>query len=298
MKIEEAIDRYCDHLSTERRMAAGTVHNYRTDLTDLCRHLKAAGIDEVEDITGRDVRDWQMQHMDEGLKASTVKRQLSSLRGWFRWMRLEGISHTDVMAKVTAPKLPKRLPVFFKEKELEHLYDAGLFGDDFAGRRDALMLRMLYETGVRRSELTGLREASVDLSGLTIKVLGKRNKERFIPIEAELAHNISDYMALKLETVGPTEWLFVNLKGQQLSTTTVYNVVRRYMGALSTADRTSPHVFRHSFATHLLNEGAGIRPIQELLGHADLSSTEVYTHVSREHLKEAYRQAFPRGKKK
>ena len=193
---------------------------------------------------------------------------------------------------------PKRLPVFFKESETEHLYDEGLFGTDFTGRRDALMLRMLYETGMRRSELAGLRESSVDFHNLTVKVLGKRNKERLVPIENELAHNISEYIALKRQTVGENEWLFVNAKGRQVSPQTVYQVVRKYMTGLSSADRISPHVFRHSFATHILAEGGNIQAIKELLGHENLATTEVYTHVTREHLKEEYRHAHPRSKKK
>ena len=202
------------------------------------------------------------------------------------------------MAKVTPPKRPKRLPVFFRKNEVEHLYDEGLFPDDFKGRRDSLILRMLYETGMRRSELTGLREASVDLNALTVKVLGKRNKERLIPIENELAHNISDYLALKQQTVGDNEWLFVTPAGKPVSAQQVYDTVKHYMSLLSSADRISPHVFRHSFATHMLNEGANIEAIKELLGHADLATTEVYTHVTREHLRDQYLHAHPRGNKK
>ena len=166
------------------------------------------------------------------------------------------------------------------------------------GQRDKLMLRLLYETGMRRSELAGLKVSSVDFSSLTIKVLGKRNKERVIPIENELAHNISQYLALKEQEKGPSEWLFVGTKGRQITPQDVYRTVKKYMSALSDADRISPHVFRHSFATHILNEGGNIEAIKELLGHADLATTEVYTHVTREHLKEVYKQAHPRGKVK
>ena len=226
------------------------------------------------------------------------KRRLSSVSSWLRWLRRSGMLEADLMAKVSAPRQPKRLPVFFKESETEHLYDEGLFGDDFTGRRDALMLRMLYETGMRRSELAALREASVDFHNLTVKVLGKRTKERLVPIEIELAHNISDYIALKRQTVGENEWLFVNAKGRQVSAGVVYHVVRKYMTGLSNADRISPHVFRHSFATHILAEGGNIQAIKDLLGHENLATTEIYTHVTREHLKEEYRHAHPRSRRK
>lgn len=298
MKIEEAIVRFVDYIAVEKRMAEGTVRNYEGDLRDLQRYLLREEVEELDDLSARDIRGWQMEHLGAGEAAGTVRRRLSSVSSWLRWLRRSGYLEVDLMAKVTPPRQPKRLPVFFKESETEHLYDEGLFGTDFIGRRDALMLRMLYETGVRRSELAAMREASVDFHNLTVKVLGKRNKERLIPIEIELAHNISDYMALKRQTVGENEWLFVNAKGKPVTPSTVYQTVRKYMTGLSNADRISPHVFRHSFATHILAEGGNIQAIKELLGHENLATTEVYTHVTREHLKEEYRHAHPRSKKR
>ena len=298
MTITEAIERFHTYIATERRMAAGTVRNYIGDLEDFAAWLNAQGITELDEVTAREVRFWQMEHMERGEQAGTVKRRLSSLSSFFRYLRRHGLFEADIMAKVSAPRQPKKLPVFFKEKETERLYDDGIFADDFMGQRDKLMLRMLYETGMRRSELAGLTVASVDFSSLTIKVLGKRNKERLIPIENELAHNIQQYLALKEQEKGPSEWLFVGAKGRQITPQDVYLTVKRYMTALSDADRISPHVFRHSFATHILNEGGNIEAIKELLGHADLATTEVYTHVTREHLKEVYKHAHPRGKVK
>ena len=298
MKTTEAIERFHTYIATERRMAAGTVRNYIDDLEDFDAWLRSQDIEVLDDVTAREVRGWQMEHMERGEKAGTVKRRLSSLSSFFRYLRRHGLFEADIMAKVSAPKQPKRLPVFFKEKETEHLYDEGLFPDTFMGQRDKLMLRMLYETGMRRSELAGLTVSAVDFSSLTIKVLGKRNKERIIPIENELAHNIKEYLALKEQEKGPSEWLFVGARGRQITPQDVYLTVKKYMTALSDADRISPHVFRHSFATHILNEGGNIEAIKELLGHADLATTEVYTHVTREHLKEVYKHAHPRGKVK
>ncbi len=298
MKLVDAIERYVEYISAERRFAAGTVDNYRRDLSDLLLFLEPCGIDDTAQLTAREVRAWQMEHMERGEAAGTVKRRLATVSSWLRYLRRMGWVDTDIMANVGAPRVPKRMPVFYKQSETEHLYDAGLFADDFWGRRDALILRMLYETGIRRSELTGLKESSVDFGMLTLKVLGKRNKERLIPIENELAHNISDYLALKRQTVQPTEWLFTGKRGGQLNASQVYTIVRRYMTALSDADRISPHVFRHSFATHILSEGGDLEAIRQLLGHESLSTTEVYTHVTREHLKEVYRNAHPRGRTK
>lgn len=298
MRISEAIERFHSYIANERRMASGTVYNYTEDLRDFAQWLSRQGIADLDEVTAREVRSWQMDHMDRGENPGTVKRRLSSLSSFFRYLRRHGLFDTDIMAKVSAPRQPKRLPVFFKEGELEHLYDEGLFADDFMGQRDRLMLRLLYETGIRRSELAGLRVSDVDFSSLTIKVLGKRNKERLIPIESELAHNISEYLALKEQEKGASEWLFVGRKGRQITVQDIYNTVKKYMSLLSNADRISPHVFRHSFATHILNEGGNIQAIKELLGHADLATTEVYTHVTREHLKEVYKYAHPRARKK
>ncbi len=298
MTVDEAIERFHTYIATERRMAAGTVQNYIGDLRDFADWLACQQVTTLDEVTAREVREWQMEHMDRGEAAGTVKRRLSSLSSWFRFLRRRGFLEADIMAKVSAPKQPKRLPVFFKESETERLYSEGLFATDFMGQRDKLMLRMLYETGMRRSELAGLKVSSVDFSSMTIKVLGKRNKERLIPIENELAHNIKDYLALKEQEMGESEWLFVGRKGRQITPADVYQTVRKYMTALSNADRISPHVFRHSFATHILNEGGSIEAIRELLGHADLATTEVYTHVTREHLKEVYKHAHPRSRKK
>lgn len=298
MRIEESIARFNDYMTTERRLAAGTVSNYMADLEDLAAYVAKLGVEELEQLDAGDLRAWEMEHMSRGEAAGTVKRRLSSVGSWLRYLRRQGLFDRDLMAKVSAPRTPQRLPVFFRESETEHLYDEGVFGDDFTGRRDRLMLRILYETGIRRAELAALKESSVDLSALTLKVLGKRNKERVIPIEIELAHNISDYLALKHQEGYHSEWLFLNNRGEPVSGNTVYYVVKKYMSALSHADRISPHVFRHSFATHLLEEGGNIRAIQELLGHESLSTTEQYTHVSRERLKEEYLHAHPRGRRK
>jgi integrase/recombinase XerC len=232
---------------------------------------------------------------------------MAALRAWFKYLRMHQGLGRDIMARVVPPKRPERLPVFFRESEVEQIYSED-FPDTFDGQMERLVLRMLYETGMRRSELAGLTLSSVDLASLSIKVRGKRNKERIIPIEAELAHNISRYLALREETMPVqavqcpgmelTDRLFVNSKGKPVSDGKVYRIVERYMRPLSHAERTSPHVFRHTFATHMLNEGANIDAIKELLGHSSLSSTEIYTHVSREYLKETYKHAHPRAYKK
>lgn len=298
MKVEEAIGRFYDYIANERHLSELTVRWYMSDLDDLAAYLKGVGVETMEELTARDVREWEMLHIDKGEAPRTIRRRMAAVGSWVRFLRRQGYYDTDLMTKLSVPMQPKHLPVFFRESETEHLYDDGLFGDDFFGRRDRLMLRLLYETGIRRGELVGLRDSSADLATLTLKVRGKGDKERLIPIENELAHNISEYLALKQQEIGDVEWMFVNRKGKQMNPTSVNAVVKKYMTSLSNADRVSPHVFRHSFATHILNEGGDLAAIKELMGHENLATTEVYAHVTREHLKEVYKYAHPRGRKR
>lgn len=298
VKIDEAISKYIAYIATERRLATLTVVSYSHTLNEFQIYLMKFEISEVEDITSLYVRDWQISLMEAGLKAATVTRCLVTLRSWFKYLRRQGFVSKDVMASVSSPKQPKHLPIFFREKETEALYTEALFPDTFEGHRDRLMLQLLYETGIRRSELISLKNSSVDFSALTIKVLGKRDKERYIPIENEMACNIKRFFALKEEISDCSDSLFVKKDGKPITTALVASAVKRYMTLVSNAERISPHIFRHSFATHMLNEGADINAIKELLGHTDLAATEVYTHVTREHLKETYKHAHPRANKK
>ncbi len=307
VKINEAIERFAEYVSAERRLAAGTVAYYVGEVRRFEAFAAQHEIEDLEEVEARDVRAWQMSLVESGEAPGTVVKQLAAMRAWFKFLRQRGMLDRDIMAKVSVPKVPKRLPIFFRENEAERIYD-DIYPDNYSGEVDKLVLRLLYETGMRRSELAGLTLASVDLAGLMLKVRGKRNKERLIPIERELASNISRYMALREETERKakaeragyyeSDILLLDRKGEPLSVRAIYGIVEHYMGQLSNADRTSPHIFRHSFATHLLNEGANIDAIRELLGHSSLNSTEIYTHVTREHLKETYKHAHPRANKK
>ena len=297
MTIEQSIALFLNYAATERRLSPRTVECYSAVLGELATFLNAQQIEQLDELDARALREWEMAHMELHEKATTIKWRLSAVGSWLRYLRKQKLFDKDLRAKLTAPRAPSHLPIFYRQSELEHLYDADLFPDDYIGQRNRLMLRLLYETGIRRAELVGLHENQVSLDGLTIKVLGKRNKERIIPIQNELAHNISQYLTLKHQTWKDREWLFLGRKGQQITANDVYNTVHRYMSTLSSAERRSPHVFRHSFATHLLEGGADLRSIQELLGHESLQTTEIYTHVTREHLQEVYRQAHPRAEK-
>ena len=298
MKMDAAIDAFVQYISAERRLSTLTVEKYSGVLTHFAAFLADAfQVDDTAAVTHLEVREWQMQLATEGYNPNSVKAMLAALRSFFKFLRRQGWTDSDIMAKVTSPKTPKRLPIFFTESEAQHIYDPELLADDFDGRRDQLLLQMLYETGMRRAELINLKENAVDLAANTLKVLGKRDKERIIPIENELLHTIKCYFSLKKEKGITSEFFFVQANGKPLTQYYVDKIVKRYMRPLSKADRVSPHIFRHSFATHLLNEGADINAIKELLGHSDLSATEVYTHVSRQHLKDTYKHTHPRERK-
>ena len=295
MNINAAIDAFVQYISSERRYSKLTVNEYAGHLAHFARFLaEKFQIEDTAGITHLEIREWQMQLADEGYNPTSIKTILAVLRSFFKFLRRQNWVDSDIMLKVTSPKTPKRLPIFFTEAETSNIYDSANFSDDFNGSRDQLVLQMLYETGMRSAELLGLKESSVDFNAKTLKVLGKRDKERIIPIENELLHTIKCYFSLKREMGITTESFFVRDDGRPLTHYNLDKIVKHYMVPRSKADRISPHIFRHSFATHLLNEGADINAIKELLGHSDLSATEVYTHVSRQRLKETYKHTHPR----
>lgn len=294
MKHHNAIEAFLVYLATEQRRSVYTTTTYRTTLEDFACYLNQQGIQNISDITPNEVRNWQAEHTAAGEATNTILKRLATLRSWFTFMRRKKWIKKDIMAKVSTPKRPQQKPIFFREKEVEKIYNTDLFPKNFEGRRDRLLLCVLYETGVRRSEVTGLTESCLDLNNLNIKVLGKRNKERFIPIENELAHSIRTYLTEKHELPQYDEHLFVNSNGKAIKQYKVYAIVKKYMSLLSNAERISPHIFRHTFATQMLNEGASINAIKELLGHESITTTEIYTHVSREHLKDVYKHTHPR----
>lgn len=301
MKIDEAIQYFADYVTTERRLADTTAKYYIGEVQRFAEYLGQQQISDLGEVSARQVREWQMTLLEAGEAPGTVIKQMASLRAWFKYLRKQGYADCDIMAKVTLPKRSKRLPIFFRESEVEHIYD-NIYPAGFDGCCHKMVLRILYETGMRRSELASLTLASIDLANNNIKVRGKRNKERIIPIQDELQKSIDDYLTQRAEVLASqnivTDRLLVNSHGRPLSSDMIYAVVEHYMPQLSHAERTSPHIFRHTFATHMLNEGASIDAIKELLGHASLNATEVYTHVTREHLKESYKHAHPRATKK
>jgi integrase/recombinase XerC len=235
--------------------------------------------------------------LDEGLKTVSVHRKVSCLRVFYRYLRKEGYIKNDPLQKVVLPKRKKNLPVFVEEEALANLLDNYSFGKGYAGIRNMTIIEMLYMTGIRRSELIGLQDVDVDLAGGSIKVTGKRNKQRIIPLLKSFILHLEEYLKVRDEYFkdGKGGWFFITDKGNKLYDKYVYNTVTSYLAMVTTIEKKSPHVLRHTFATHMLNHGADLNSIKELLGHANLSATQIYTHNTFEKLKKIYKQAHPRA---
>ena len=249
------------------------------------------------DITSHQVRAWIVSMMENQITSVSVHRKISCLRVFFRYLRKEGVIKSDPLEKVVLPKRKKTIPAFVAEEALDSLLDNNNFGDDFDGLRNRTIIEMLYLTGMRRSELIGLHSNDIDFMEATVKVTGKRNKQRIIPLTKPFVARLEEYYNKRNEFAGSgnAEWFFITGKGNKLYDKYVYNVVRGYLSMVTTIEKRSPHILRHSFATHMLNHGADLNAIKEFLGHANLSATQVYTHNTFEKLKKIYKQAHPRA---
>jgi integrase/recombinase XerC len=245
------------------------------------------------------VRSWMVDLMERGNVPRSINRKLSCLKSFFKYLRKQGEITTNPMLKVISPKTGKRLPVFVPEKAMSLLFEKVDFGEGHAGLRNRLVLEVLYCTGIRQSELMGLKTADVDFSTNHIKVYGKGGKERLIPVARHLAELLRQYIELRRVLYPGNEVanLILSDKGKPLTSSNVYSIVNRYLSIVTTVEKRSPHVLRHSFATHLSNSGADLNAIKELLGHSSLASTQVYTHNSIEKLKKVYLQAHPKAEK-
>ena len=289
---------FLQYLQIEKRYSPHTVRSYLNDLDQFGAFLKGMGhtADPVE-VTSHDIRAWIVSMLDAGYSTVSVHRKISCIRVYYRFLLKDGIVDNNPLLKIVLPKRKKKLPVFIEEKAMGTLLDDYNFGDDFEGIRNRTIIEMLYFTGMRRSELIGLKNIDVDLADSTVKVTGKRNKQRIIPLVRTFLKRLEYYIKLRDERAGAwaTEWFFITGKGNKLYDKYVYNIVRSYLSVVTTADRKSPHILRHTFATHMLNNGADLNSIKELLGHANLSATQVYTHNTFEKLKKIYKQAHPRA---
>lgn len=289
-------DSFLKYLRFERNYSEKTIVSYGIDLDKFEAYFR--GVDEGLDFKSVDadvIRGWILSMMDEGYSASSVGRKLSALRSFYHYLLKKGEIEVDPVRKVMAPKKKKTIPVFVREEDMNRLLDDTDFGKDFEGVRNRLILEFFYVTGVRLSELVGLKDADVDFSAKVVKVTGKRNKQRIIPFGSELDADLKQYLSLRNETCGMTDFFFVRSNGHKLNAPAVYLLVRRSLSKVVTLKKKSPHVLRHSFATSMLNNQAELGAVKELLGHESLTTTEIYTHATFEELKKVYEQAHPRA---
>lgn len=289
---------FIDYLRLERNCPACTLDSYGRDL-ELFRNFFESLEQDLDYTTAdRDViRLWIVSMMDEGLKATTVNRRLSTLRSFYKFMTARGyVSHSPV-AGIEGPKSGKPLPQFVRESEMDNLLDETDLGDGFTGLRNRAILATFYEAGLRLAELIGLDDLDVDFAAKTLKVNGKRSKQRIVPFGAELGQILAEYVAARNETFPDArdEAFFVSEKGERIPRHQVYRMVRASLAKVSSVKKKSPHVLRHSFATSMLNNGAELGAVKELLGHESLSTTQIYVHTTFEQLKEVYKQAHPRA---
>ena len=291
------IDQFLNYLRFERNASEQTVNTYEESLREFEAYL--AFRDGGLSLRAADtdlIRDWMESLMDRGNNASTINKKLSALRSFYRFALKRRLVEKDPAHAVTGPKKTKPLPQFVREGEMDRLIDDREWGDDFKDVRARTLLLLLYEAGLRRSELTGLDDGDVDLEARQLKVTGKRNKQRIVPFGDELANALRLYQEVRNEAVvRDSNALFVGDKGRRMTGRQVYEIVHRELTGVTSLKKRSPHVLRHSFATAMLNNGAGLESIKKLLGHESVSTTEIYAHTTFEQLKRVYDEAHPRA---
>ena len=291
------IDQFLNYLRYERNSSPLTVQNYEESLREFESYIihrdSSLSLNQVDTDL---IRDWMESLMDKGNTASTINKKLSALRSFYRFALKRKLVERDPAHCVSGPKKAKVLPQFLREGEMDRLLDDLEWSDNYKDVRARTILLLFYEAGLRRSELTGLNDADIDFASGQLKVTGKRNKQRIIPFGEELRSGLLHYMEVRdRQFGGGCEALFLGDRGGRITGGQVYNIVRRYLTAVTSLKKRSPHVLRHTFATAMLNNGAGLEGIKNLLGHESVSTTEIYTHTTFEQLKRVYKEAHPRA---
>jgi integrase/recombinase XerC len=286
------------YLSLERRCSPHTLTAYRSDLSNFITFcVEQQCLTSLGEVRHLHVRGWVVAQMQAGQHPRSIVRRLSCLKTYFKFLKKRGLIEKDPMQKVVAPRSGKRLPVFVQESQMAALFSHIEFSADYGGQLARLLLEILYATGMRRSEASMLKIPDIDFSRMVFRILGKGNKERLVPFASYLSDLLQDFITLRNNTfAGNREpWLFLNRKGERYSPESIYQIVHKYLSHITTLEQRSPHVLRHSFATHLSNHGADLNAIKELLGHSNLASTQVYMHNNIERLLQVYEQAHPTG---
>ena len=292
------IESFLRFLQYEKRYSLHTIQSYKTDLLQLESFLQSEfSLDKIIDANHSILRSWVISLSEKGLSARSINRKIIAVRSFYKFAIRKGAISVNPASKLRLLKTSKNIPHFIRQEEMIGLLDHFDFDEDFNGRRDQTILEILYGTGIREAELINLTENKVDLAELQIKVLGKRNKERIIPISSGLSSTIKKYIEKKKEAFGSnaSHFLIVTNKGKKAYPMFIYRIVNKYLKSFTHVEKSSPHVLRHTFATHLLNKGANLNAVKDLLGHQSLASTQVYTHNTLDKIKEIFEQAHPKA---
>jgi integrase/recombinase XerC len=293
------IKHFIEYLSFEKKYSSHTIRAYNDDLNSFQTFCKITfDNEELADVNYSQIRSWIVKMINENISNRTVNRKISSLKSFYKFLVKTKQIKESPLLKHQALKVSKRVQVPFSEKEINEVIDNLNEFNDFESVRNKLIVELLYSTGMRRAELMEIKQSSINFANSTLKVLGKRNKERYIPLLNSVQQTLKTYLDLRKEIKSISENLLITIKGNKIYPTLVYRIINDYFSAVSSKVKKSPHVIRHSFATHLLNEGADLNSVKELLGHSSLASTQIYTHSSLNELKKVYNQAHPRSVKK
>ncbi|GHA39943.1 integrase [Salinimicrobium marinum] len=293
------LNHFFEYLQLEKKCSAHTVTAYRADLTEFSNFISSEYEQEgIGDVNYPQIRNWIVLLVEKGLSNRTINRKVSSLKAYFRFLQKTKQLEVSPLAKHSALKTSKKIQVPFSEKEVENVLQ-NFDSNSFEGLRDRLIIEMFYSTGIRRSELIEIKLQNIDLEGGVLKVKGKRNKERYVPLLASVVETFKTYREARksIENALSQGYLFLTSRGVKMNESLVYRLINNYFRGVSSKVKKSPHILRHSFATHLLNQGADLNAVKELLGHSSLAATQVYTHSSMAELSKVYKNAHPRNKK-
>lgn len=286
------LEDFINYIKSEKRFSKHTITSYETDLNQFFNYIEAeCQITNPKDVSFKLIRNWISSLLENNLKSTSVNRKISSLKSYYKFLLVSNYVETNPTLKLISPKSSKRLPVFVEKDNMDSLFDKDFFEDSYEGKRDKLIIELFYFTGMRLSELIHIKTSDIDKVNSQIKVIGKRNKERLIPITFNTLKDLNEFINFyEIEN-----FLFADGNGKKMYPKKIYRIVNKYLTKISSIKKKSPHVLRHSFATHMLNNGADINAIKEILGHANLSATQIYTHNSIKKLKNVHKQAHPKA---
>lgn len=297
MYIQDQLNSFHNFLKYERRYSVHTITAYNSDIQDFISYYKQFfESDEIHLANHKQIRSWVVGLMNEGIVPKSINRKISSLRSFYKFLLSKNIIESNPVTKINGLKTPNRLPQFVDIKDMDQLLENIEFTDDYEGSRDKIIVELFYATGMRLSEMCALKTTSIDKNNGVVKVLGKGNKERLIPIHPQLLKKINDYVEFKNRQFNTmNEQLFLTNKGEKIYHKLIYRKIKSYLSLVTTLKKKSPHILRHTFATHMVNQGAELNAVKELLGHSSLAATQVYTHNTIQKLKNVHKQAHPKS---